>query len=196
MSQPPPSGSLGVVSDPPESSLDSSRHSRQLYGGTLVWLVASFALGWLPLLWINNWTPPSLWSTVLLIALFAVLGTTTIVWWFLVGWCFALAARMRRNAIVLGSLVGAVGIVAESVVQLSGPYGAMGSDDPGIGYLLIAPLIPGFVAVPLLLITGTGFYIHAFRESRTQSAAVPPSRASAPRNREPKERRLWRDPGI
>jgi hypothetical protein len=167
-------GSLSFVNDAIELSPDRSREGR-LYGGTVVWLVASFALGWLPLLWINNWTPRNPWSAVLLTTLFVILGVATIGWWFLVGWCFALSARLRRNAIVLGALVGATGIVVESGIQLSGSYGAIGSDDPGIGYVLIVPFIPVFVAIPILLIAGAGFYIHAFRVSRAESSSTKPA---------------------
>jgi hypothetical protein len=163
-------GSLGTVNDVIESGLDRSRQGGALYGGTVLWLVTSFVLGWLPLLWLNNWTPPSVWSSVLLVALFVILGVETLGWWFLVGWCFALTARMRRNAIVLGALVGGIGIIAESAVQLSGPFGASGSDDPGLGYLLAAPFIPVSVAVAILLTTGVGFYVHAFRESHPESS--------------------------
>jgi hypothetical protein len=120
-------GNLGLVDDGIGSDLDHSRQGGPLYGGTMLWAGASFVLGWLPLLWLNNWTPRNVWLSVLLVALFVVLGVATLGWWFLVGWCFALTARMRRNAIILGALVCGIGIIAESAVQLSGPFGAVTS---------------------------------------------------------------------
>jgi hypothetical protein len=138
-----------------------------LYGGTFIWLLVSFSVGWLPLLWINGWTPRTFWSTLLVAALSSLLGLVTVAWWFLIGWCFALTARMRKNAVVVAALVGGVGVVIESGIQLSGPFGGIGSGDPGIGDVLAAPFIPVLIVVPLLLVMGAGFYIHAARESRS-----------------------------
>jgi hypothetical protein len=146
---------------------DDSRTGGRLYGGTFIWLLASFSVGWLPLLWINGWTPRSFWSTLLVVALSSFLGLVTVAWWFLIGWCFAVTARMRRNAVLLAALVGGVGVLIETGIQLSGPYGATGGEDPGIGDLIAALFIPVLIAVPLLLVMGAGFYIHALRESRS-----------------------------
>jgi hypothetical protein len=74
---------------------------------------------------------------------------------------------MRRNAVVLAALVGGVGVLIETGIQLSGPYGATGGGDPGIGALLAAPFILVLIAVPILLVMGAGFYIHATREPRS-----------------------------
>jgi hypothetical protein len=51
------------------------------------------------------------------------------------------------------------------------PKGATGSGDPRIGDLFVAPMVPALVAVPLLLITGAGFYIHGWPESRASSGS-------------------------
>jgi hypothetical protein len=166
MRAPDPVGNLDPVDDAIGPSPQDLPLRERLYGGTLLWVVASLALGWLPLLWINNWTPPNLWASVLLITLFVALGVVTFGWWFLIGWHFALTARMRTNALVLGALLGAVGIIIESSVQWSGPFGATGGDDPGIGYLFAMPAIPVIIAIPMLMFLATGYYLHAFRASR------------------------------
>jgi hypothetical protein len=157
------------VNDAVRPNRVSSQHGRWLYWGTSLWLIAGFTVGWLPLLWFNDWTPPNVWSSVLLITFSVVLTIATVSWWFLVGWCFALTARMRRNAVVLGAMVGGIGIVLESSVQLTEPFGATGGGDPGIGDVLVAPLVPAIVAVPILMVMGAGFYIHAIRDSRQQT---------------------------